>query len=127
MLYRIAADGVVLLHLAFIVFVMIGGLAVLRWRRLAWLHVPAVLWGMLVEFTGWLCPLTPLENRLRAAGGDAGYAGSFVDQYIVPIIYPAGLTRGMQIALGVIIVAINAAVYAVLLRRRLRNRAEEES
>jgi Protein of Unknown function (DUF2784) len=126
MLYRIAADGVVLLHLAFIVFVMIGGLAVLRWRRLAWLHVPAVLWGGLVEFTGWLCPLTPLENRLRAAGGDAGYAGSFVDQYIVPIIYPAGLTRGMQIALGLFIVAINVAVYITLLRRRRRKRAEEE-
>jgi uncharacterized protein DUF2784 len=125
MLYRIAADGVVLLHLAFIVFVMLGGLAVLRWRRLAWLHVPAVLWGMLVEFTGWLCPLTPLENWLRAVGGQAGYTGSFVDQYIVPIIYPTGLTRGMQIGLGCIIVAINAAVYITLLRRRLRRRDEE--
>ena len=124
MIYRILANGVLVFHLLFIVFVFFGAFLVLKRRWVMWLHIPVALWGGLVEFTGWLCPLTPLERWLRAAGGEAGYAGSFVDQYIVPVIYPAGLTRGMQIALGCIIVAINAAVYAVLLRRRLRRQDE---
>ncbi len=125
MLYRLAADGVVLAHLAFILFVFLGGFAVLRWRRLVWLHIPAIVWGALIEFAGWICPLTPLENWLRTAGGEAGYTGGFVEQYILPVIYPAGLTRGIQIALGVAVIVINAAIYSVLIRRL--HRQDEET
>lgn len=114
---RILADAILVLHLAFIAFVMLGGLAVLRWPRLAWLHLPAVLWGAGIAFAGGYCPLTPLENRLRIAGGEAGYEGSFVEQYLTALIYPEGLTRGIQIALGGAVVAVNLAVYLRLLRK----------
>ena len=117
MLFRIAADLVVLVHLAFILFVIFGGLLALKWRRLIWLHVPAFVWGALIEFTGWVCPLTPLENFLRRAGGDNGYAGDFIAYYLVPLIYPAELTRTTQITLGVGVIAINVIIYAVLHRR----------
>jgi len=109
--YRILADAVLVLHLAFIAFVMLGGLAVLRWPRLAWLHLPAVLWAVGITFAGGYCPLTPLENRLRVAGGGAGYEGSFIEQYLTALIYPDGLTRGVQIVLGCLVVAVNVAVY----------------
>lgn len=116
--YRILADVLVILHLGFVVFVVAGGLLVL-WRRWwAWIHLPAASWGVLIEWAGWVCPLTPLENRLRAMGDAPTYEGGFIDQYIVPILYPPGLTRGMQIALGVAVVVINAVVYTVALRRR---------
>ena len=111
------ADAVVLLHLAFVVFVVLGGLAVLRWPRLAWLHLPAAVWGALIEFAGWICPLTPLENFLRERGGEAGYAGGFIDHYITAIIYPDGLTRTMQFGVGGLVLAINAFVYWKLWRR----------
>jgi hypothetical protein len=123
MLYLWLANLVVLLHFGFVVFVAAGGFAVLRWRRLAWLHLPVALWGALIEFTGWVCPLTPLENHLRHRAGDAGYAGGFIEHYITPVVYPAGLTRGAQIVLGLLVVAINASVYARLYvswRRRRR-------
>ena len=117
MFSRFAADIVVLVHLAFILFVAAGGLLVLRWPRLAWMHVPAIIWGALIEFAGWLCPLTPLENRLRAAAGEAAYAGGFIDRYIMPIVYPAGLTRGMQLGLGVAVIGVNLVIYGRLALR----------
>jgi hypothetical protein len=115
--YRILADAVLVLHLAYIAFVMLGGLAVLRWPRLAWLHLPAVLWGAGIAFAGGYCPLTPLENSLRVAGGGTGYEGSFIEQYLTALIYPEGLTRGIQIALGCAVVAVNLAVYLRLFNR----------
>ncbi|MDV3239414.1 MAG: DUF2784 domain-containing protein [Gammaproteobacteria bacterium] len=114
----VLADLVVLLHLAFILFVMLGGLLVLRWRRLMWLHLPVVVWGAAIEFVGWICPLTPLENRLRAAAGEAGYSGGFIEHYLIPLIYPAGLTRELQWLLGALVLLVNAAVYWRVLRGR---------
>jgi hypothetical protein len=116
--FRILADAVLVLHLAFIAFVMLGGLLVLRAPRLAWLHLPAVAWGAGIAFLGGICPLTPLENRLRALGGEGGYGGGFIEQYLTALIYPSGLTRGVQAALGALVVAVNLAVYLRLLRRR---------
>lgn len=120
MIYRVLADAVLLLHLCFVLFVMLGGFAVLHAPRLAWVHVPVVLWGSAIEFFGWICPLTPLENWLRETGGEAGYPGDFVGRYLLPLIYPAGLTRGVQLVLGVLVVAVNGAVYFVLWRRARR-------
>lgn len=122
-LIRWAADALALIHLAFILFVAFGGLWVLRWPRLAWLHLPAAVWGAWVEFAGWICPLTPLENHLRRVAGEAGYTGGFVDHYLWPLIYPAGLTREMQWALGIGVVVLNAALYGWLMIRR-RDRCE---
>ena len=117
MLYRVAADGVLILHFAFVLFVALGGFLVLRWRRVAWVHVPAVLWGALVEFTGWICPLTPLEVWLRHAAGGEGYAGDFLEHYIVAILYPDGLTRDLQILFGAAVLLVNVVIYAAVLRR----------
>ncbi len=118
MIYRVLADLVLVVHLAFILFVVVGGLFVLRWPRLAWLHVPVVLWGAWIEFSGRICPLTPLEVGFRRRGGEAGYEGGFIEHYITAIIYPDGLSRGIQVALGVVVVVINVAVYVMLIRRR---------
>jgi len=109
---RLLADAVVALHLAFILFV-VGGGALVLWRR-GWavLHVPAVAWGAWTEFTGTLCPLTPWEQALRRQAGEAGYAGGFVEHYVVPLIYPAALTPRLQFALGVFVLLLNAAIYA---------------
>ncbi len=112
----VLADLVVLLHLAFILFVMLGGLLVLRRRRLMWLHLPVVAWGAAIEFVGWVCPLTPLENHLRAAAGEAGYSGGFVAHYLIPLIYPEGLTRELQWLLGALVLLVNALVYWRVLR-----------
>ena len=120
MLYSVLADVVVLIHLAFVAFVVFGGLLVLRHPRLAWVHVPAAVWGVLIEFTGGVCPLTPLENSLRVRGGESGYSGGFIDHYLIPLLYPSGLTRNTQIALGALALALNLAVYAVFLARRRR-------
>lgn len=111
------ADLVVMIHFAFIAFVVAGGLLVLRWPRVAWVHAPAAAWGALIEIAGWICPLTPLENRLRQSAGSDAYAGDFVARYILPVVYPEGLTRDVQIALGIGVVLLNAAVYAVAGRR----------
>jgi len=116
--YRLLADLVLVAHAAFVAFVMLGGLAVLRWPRLAWLHLPVVLWGAGIEFFGGICPLTPLENRWRRLAGDQGYAGGFVDQYIVALLYPDGLTRSVQVALGLLVLVVNVAIYAYAWRRR---------
>jgi hypothetical protein len=121
MLYRWLADLVVVLHFGFVLFVVGGGLLALRWPRLARVHLPTAVWGVLIEFGGWLCPLTPLENWLRRRSGGAGYSGGFVEHYVLPVLYPSGLTRGVQLALGLIVLVVNVAVYGYLLRhRRLR-------
>ncbi len=117
---RLAADAVALVHLAFVLFVAFGGLLVWRRPRLVWLHLPAAGWGALVEFTGWICPLTPLENALRRAVGEAGYAGGYIDHYLWPLLYPAGLTREGQWALGAGVLILNGAVYGVLLMRWMK-------
>ena len=108
----------VLVHFAFVAFVVLGGLLALRWPRAAWVHLPAAAWGAWIEFAGWICPLTPLEVRLRRLGGEAGYAGGFVEHYILPVLYPAGLTREVQIGLGVFVLVLNVVVYWVVWRRR---------
>ncbi len=114
---RIAADLVVVLHAAFVLFVVFGGLLALRWPAAAWLHLPAAAWGALIEFTGWICPLTPLENALRRRAGDEAYAGDFVARYLLAALYPDGLSRDVQLALGAAVVILNAAIYAFVLRR----------
>jgi hypothetical protein len=122
MVHRLLADAVLLLHLAFVAFAVLGGLAAFRWRWLPWLHLPVLAWAATVEFTGWICPLTPLENTLRIAGGEAGYAGGFVEHYIVPLLYPAALTRKLQWTLGTALVVFNLAVYLLLWQRHRRAR-----
>ncbi len=117
MFYRVAADAVVAFHLLFIVFVLVGGLWVLRRPWLALLHAPAIIWGAVVEFLHLYCPLTPLENALRSKAGEQGYEGGFVEHYLIPLIYPAGLTPGIQLWLGGVVLLINALVYGVLLVR----------
>lgn len=117
MLYSLLADATVVLHLAFVAFVVVGGLLVLRWPRVAWAHLPAVAWGAWIEFAGWICPLTPLENWLREAGGSSAYTSSFVEHYILPVLYPSLLTRDIQYALGAAVLATNAGIYIAVLRR----------
>jgi hypothetical protein len=116
--YRILADLVVGVHALFVAFVVLGGLLALRWPWAAAAHLPAAVWGTLIEFRGWVCPLTPLENSLRASAGQAGYEGGFIEHYLLPVLYPAGLTRGVQLAFGSLVIAVNLVVYAMVLRRR---------
>lgn len=120
MLYHLAASATLLLHLAFILFVMLGAFLLLRWPRLAWLHLPAAAWGAYIEFSHGICPLTPLENQLRRRAGAEGYAGGFIEHYLLPLIYPGNLTDGMQLAFGLIVVLFNGALYGWLLLRRRR-------
>ena len=121
MLFQWLADLVLVLHLGFVAFVVLGGLLVLRWPWLAWLHVPAVAWGVFVEFAGLICPLTPLEIALRLRGGTAAYSGGFIEHYFTAVLYPDGLTRELQFVLGALALAINVAVYwRVVVRRRRR-------
>ena len=111
---RVVADLVVVVHLSFIVFVVLGGLLALRWRAAPWLHLPAASWGATSEFFGWSCPLTPLESWLRDASGAGGYSGGFIEHYVLPIVYPAELTREMQLVLGAFVIAINLAIYTLV-------------
>ncbi len=120
MIYHILADTVVVLHFVFILFAVLGGLLVLRWMGCAWIHLPVVLWSILIEFVGWECPLTPLENSLRAKGGAVGYETSFTEHYILPLVYPTALTRNVQIVLGFLVLAVNLAIYAWVLRRPIK-------
>lgn len=120
--YRLLADLVVLLHLGFVVFAVLGGLPALRWPRTAWVHVPATLWAAVVVLFGWVCPLTPLENHFRELAGQEGYAGGFVEHYLLAVLYPEGLTRRVQVVLGVLLLALNAGVYAGVWRRAARAR-----
>ncbi|OHC63251.1 MAG: hypothetical protein A2040_07575 [Rhodocyclales bacterium GWA2_65_19] len=120
MIERFAADLIVILHFAFIVFVGLGALLSLRWPRAAWLQVPAAAWGAAIEFRQGVCPLTPLEQRLRLAAGDAGYSGGFIEHYLLPIIYPSWLDEYSRIALGTLVIVINLAAYGWALWRRRR-------
>ncbi len=122
MFTSVAADAIVLLHFAFIVFVLFGAVCVLRWKWVAWLHLPAVLWGASVEFFGLICPLTPLEQRLREMAGQQNYTGGFVEQYLVPVMYPAGLTPTIQLGLGAFVVVLNVAIYTLVVVRWRRRR-----
>jgi len=117
MIHSALADLVLVVHFGFIVFVGLGGLLALRWPRAAFVHLPAALWGILIELFGWICPLTPIENSLRRSAGEAGYSGGFVEHYLLPIIYPGGLTRDVQLTLAAIVVAVNLVVYLVVWRR----------
>jgi hypothetical protein len=120
-LYRILADLVVVLHLAFVLFALLGGFLVVRWKRSAWVHVPAFVWAAFIELSGGVCPLTPLENWLRNRGGAMGYRTGFIDHYIIPVLYPAALTRQWQIALGLFVIAVNLGIYGFLWRRPLKS------
>ena len=118
MAYRVAADAVLVLHLGFIVFALFGAALALRWRWLPLVHLPAAAWGFFIEITGRVCPLTWLENRLRQSAGQAGYSESFIEHYLVALIYPSGLTREVQFALAGVVLAVNAAIYTWLLLHR---------
>ncbi|MBE9481209.1 MAG: DUF2784 domain-containing protein [Bacteroidetes bacterium] len=122
MLFRIAADLLVVIHFGFICFVVIGGFLVLKWRWVLFIHVPAAVWGALIEFQGWLCPITPLEQQLRQISGQSGYTGGFIEHYILPIVYPSYLTHEVQIILGTFVVVINIAVYGWIISKHIRNR-----
>ena len=117
-IFLILADIVTVFHLAFIFYVVFGGLGGLRWAKFLWFHFPALLWGVFIEFSGWICPLTPLENFLRLKGGESGYAVGFIDRLVGPVLYPAGLTRPNQILLGMAVLVFNAAVYGIVIHRR---------
>ncbi|HUP47671.1 MAG TPA: DUF2784 domain-containing protein [Thermoanaerobaculia bacterium] len=118
MLYRILADSVAVVHFLFVVFVIAGGFLALRWTAVAWAHLPAAVWGAAIELAGWHCPLTPLENRLRLRGGEAGYEGGFVETYILSLIYPETLPRHVQLFLGMGVIVVNAIAYTLVIRRR---------
>jgi len=120
LIYRALADLVLVVHLTFVLFVVLGGLLVLRWPRAAWLHVPAASWGVLIEYTGWICPLTPLENSFRTRGGEMGYSGGFIEHYIQPLLYPAGLTRSTQLVLGSLVLVLNLTAYGIVVSRMRR-------
>lgn len=122
-IYRVLAEIVLLFHVAFVLWVIFGGLLVLRWPRVSWFHLPLAAWGAWVEFSGWVCPLTPLEVHLRALGGEAGYEGGFIEHYLFPLLYPVGLTRVHQWVLGGGVVLVNGVVYGWALQKRRRRRA----
>lgn len=117
MLTLLAADAILMVHLAFIVFVVFGGLLVFKWPKLKWLHLAAVAWGVLIEFSGWICPLTPLENLLRRLAGEVGYSEGFLEHYVLALVYPATLTRRLQFALGFGVLAVNLLIYGIYWRR----------
>lgn len=115
-IYQLLADLVVLAHITFVVFAVLGGLLVVRWRRVVWIHLAAVIWAATIEFCGWICPLTPLEIWLRQRAGEAGYRSDFIAHYLLPVLYPEGLTRGVQTVLGALVVVVNLAIYGWVLR-----------
>lgn len=122
MIYRWLADLVVVLHLCFVTFVILGGFLLRRWPKLIYVHIPVAIWGVLIEFAGWICPLTPLENALRIRGGQAGYEGDFVTHYLIPVLYPYGLTRNIQFVLGALAFAVNLLAYFLFFRQKSRRR-----
>lgn len=117
MLYRVLAESILVVHFAFIAFALFGGFLVIRYRRVMFLHLPCLAWGIYIELSGGICPLTPLENRMRRAAGDAGYEGGFIEHYLIAIIYPDGLTHTMQFALAGILVTLNVIAYALVIRK----------
>ncbi len=124
---RILADALLVVHLAFIVFAALGGIAAIRWPAIAWLHLPAAAWAVMIEFTGWICPLTPLEVALRRSAGQPGYDAGFIEHYLTAIIYPQGLTRGHQIAFGVLVLIVNVLAYARIVARHRRTRLARDA
>ena len=116
--YQLLADLIVLVHIAFVVFAVLGGFLALRWPRFVWVHLPAVIWAAIVELCGWVCPLTPVENWLRSRTGQTGYPSDFIAHYVLPMLYPEGLTREMQITLGIFVLLINLSIYGWILRRK---------
>ena len=126
MAYSLLADLVIVVHFGFVLFAVLGGLLALRWPRCLWLHAPAVLWGAWIALAGTTCPLTPLENHLRSVGGEAGYASGFLDHYVVPILYPPGLSRSAQVALGVLLLVANTVLYAWVFRAAALRHADPE-
>lgn len=125
-MYSALADAVLVLHFAFVLFVVLGGLLVLRWPRVAWLHVPAAIWGVAIEFGGWICPLTPLENLLRSRAGESIYHVDFIARYLLPVIYPEGLTRDVQVTLGAAALILNLSIYIFMIRRLRRRTSRKE-
>lgn len=122
-LYGFLADAVLTLHFAFVTFALLGGLLALRYPQIMWLHLPALLWGLVVEWADWICPLTPLENEFRIRSGKAGFEGDFLEYWISMILYPQNLTLELRYVLGLVLAVLNVAVYAyILLARRARNR-----
>jgi hypothetical protein len=121
-IYGALADIVLIIHFTFIVFVLFGGLSLLYRGWLAWLHVPAMVWGALISFVGWICPLTPLENDLRHAAGEQGYPGSFIAHYLVPVIYPEDYDRGFAVLAGTVVIVVNVIIYGYILFRYWRRR-----
>jgi hypothetical protein len=127
MIYHALSNLVLIAHLAFVLFVVLGGFLVLKWRSLAWFHVPAFLWGALIELAGWLCPLTPLENWLREKGGELVYRTDFIEHYILPLLYPATLTRRSQIFMGLLVLSVNLGLYGWILWRTAQKKARGNS
>ncbi|MCS6287868.1 MAG: DUF2784 domain-containing protein [Nitrospira sp.] len=125
MWYRLLADLILLLHLTFVLFVVTGGLLLLKWPRLAWLHLPAAIWGAIVEYTGCVCPLTPIENTLRVMAGESAYGSDFIGHYLLPLMYPAGLTRNIQILLGTMVVLVNVTIYWQVFGRPGKGRQQD--
>ncbi len=120
--YQLVADLVVGVHFAFVLFVVLGGFLAVKWRRVIGLHLSAAFWGTVVEFSGWICPLTPLEMWLRRRAGEAGHRSDFVAHYLLPVLYPEGLTRGLQIMLGTFVVLVNVAIYSWVLRCSMKKK-----
>jgi hypothetical protein len=124
-MYNILANAIVLVHFLFIVFVVFGGLLVIRWPHIVFVHLPAAIWGATVEIFGWICPLTPLENHLHQLAGISSYSGDFIMRYLIPVIYPENLTTTMQQIFGGFVIAINIIFYAIALRRRSRQYSQQ--
>lgn len=120
MLYSLLADAVLLFHFAFILFVGGGGLLWIWWRRGPWLHLPIAAWGVWIELSGNICPLTPLENSLRRMAGEQGYSGGFIEHYLLPVIYPSGLTREVQLVIAALVLVLNVTIYGFVWMRRRR-------
>ena len=127
MAYALLADLVAVIHFLFVLFSLLGALLVIRWRKMIWLHLPAAVWAAGIEFSGKICPLTPLENWLRIRGSGAVYAGDFIGQYLLGLIYPSGLTRGIQIILGAVVLGINIGIYGYLIFFRKSKAANSEA
>ncbi|MEE9444016.1 MAG: DUF2784 domain-containing protein [candidate division Zixibacteria bacterium] len=125
--YIIAANIILVIHLGFVGFVILGAFLVMKWRWVAYLHIPAAIWGMLIEFQGWICPLTPWEQQFRQLGNQSGYTGGFIEHYLLAIIYPTGLTREVQIVLGVLVLGLNLILYGWMIARKIRNKRNTTS
>jgi len=122
MIYRILADIVVIFHLSFVIFSVIGGVLALKWRKIIWIHIPVVIWAVVIEFAGFICPLTPLENNLRFRGGESGYESDFIEHYIFPVLYPEGLTHTMQVIIGIFVLTVNIVVYSIIIHKIRKKR-----